>query len=113
MNLDGEFNSGDLLVIFQAGEFEDDVIGNSTWATGDWNGDADFDTGDLVFAFRDGGYERGPRRLVAMVPEPSGFILVMLAAVCCMIDVRKSATEFRVRHSRALSFKPLEYTDRR
>lgn len=59
-NLDGEFNSGDLIAVFQSGEYEDDLVGNSTWFTGDWNGDGEFDTSDFIAAFQDGGYEKGP-----------------------------------------------------
>jgi hypothetical protein len=55
-NLDGVFNSRDLVVIFQAGEYEDAALGNSTWAEGDWNCDGDFTTADLVLAFQRGGY---------------------------------------------------------
>ena len=44
-NLDGEFNSGDLIAVFQAGQYEDAEAMNSTWATGDWNGDQEFATG--------------------------------------------------------------------
>ena len=66
-NLDGEFASSDLVNIFLAGEYEDDIEGNSTWAEGDWNSDADFTSSDLVLAFVEGGYEQGPR---AAVPEP-------------------------------------------
>lgn len=70
-NLDGEFNSNDFVVVFTAGEYEDGIEGNSTWATGDWNGDGDFTSNDFVAAFQDGGYEKGP--IVAKaVPEPSG-----------------------------------------
>ncbi|MCA9149353.1 MAG: dockerin type I repeat-containing protein [Planctomycetales bacterium] len=57
VNLDGHFNSSDLVRIFQAGEYEDDIVGNSTWRTGDWNGDGDFTTQDLVIAFANRGYE--------------------------------------------------------
>ena len=73
-NLDGEFNSSDLVTIFRAAEYEDDVDGNSTWAEGDWNGDGDFNTSDLVAAFASGGFEQGPRGgpAVATVPEPCG-----------------------------------------
>ena len=67
-NLDGEFSSTDFVLVFQAGEYEDGVAGNSTWAEGDWNGDGDFDTSDFVGAFQAGGYERGPRQVIA-VPE--------------------------------------------
>ncbi|MCA9198747.1 MAG: beta-propeller domain-containing protein, partial [Planctomycetales bacterium] len=55
-NLDGRFDSGDLVLAFQAGEYEDDVAGNSTWSDGDWNGDLEFSTADLVLAFQQGHY---------------------------------------------------------
>jgi hypothetical protein len=73
--LDGQFDSGDLVEVFTAGQYEDGIAGNSTWATGDWNGDGEFDTGDLVAAFQDGGFEAGQRTAVAAVPEPSALIL--------------------------------------
>jgi hypothetical protein len=60
-NLDGRFNSQDLVAAFQVGEYEDDVPGNSTWAEGDWNGDGDFSTSDLVAAFQHGGYSAAAR----------------------------------------------------
>ena len=82
-NLDGLFNSSDLVDVFRANEYEDALVGNSVWATGDWTGDAEFDSGDLVAAFREGGYEQGRRG--AIVPEPStwfgcliGFLLIAL-----------------------------------
>jgi hypothetical protein len=52
----GVFDSGDLIVVFQAGQYEDDVPGNSTWSEGDWNNDGDFDTADLIVAFQQGKY---------------------------------------------------------
>lgn len=55
-NLDSRFDSADLITIFQAGQFEDAIAGNSTWSQGDWDGDGDFTTSDLVFAFQMGGY---------------------------------------------------------
>ena len=55
-NRDGVFNSSDLVAVFQAGEFEDGVRGNSTWGEGDWNGDGEFDTSDLIVAFQQGNY---------------------------------------------------------
>ena len=70
-NLDGEFNSADLVNIFAAGEYEDAIERNSTWATGDWSGNGEFDSADLVLAFQDGGYELGPREAVRSVPEPN------------------------------------------
>ena len=78
-NLDGDFNSTDLVKVFAAGEYEDAVSRNSTWATGDWTGDAEFDSSDFVFAFQDGGYEQ----LAAFraVPEPCSITLLLIALV--------------------------------
>jgi hypothetical protein len=75
--LDGQFGSSDLVSVFQAGQYEDSIAGNSTWSTGDWNGDADFDSGDLVLAFQDGGYEKGPLP-ATQVPEPTSLVLCMM-----------------------------------
>jgi hypothetical protein len=60
-NLDGSFDSGDLVFIFQAGHYEDNVPANSGWATGDWNCDGDFTSSDLVVAFQAGGYVAAAR----------------------------------------------------
>jgi hypothetical protein len=51
-NLDGEFNRSDLVALLQAGQYEDSVLGNSTWSTGDWNADGEFDRADLVCTSR-------------------------------------------------------------
>ncbi|MEZ6116713.1 MAG: FG-GAP-like repeat-containing protein [Pirellulaceae bacterium] len=61
-NLDGIFNSADLVQVFQANEYEDDVDANSTWAEGDWNGDGEFSSADLTFVFSRGGYEQSAVR---------------------------------------------------
>ncbi|MEZ6119682.1 MAG: hypothetical protein R3C28_24375 [Pirellulaceae bacterium] len=79
-NLDGEFNSADLVNIFAAGEYEDDIDGNSTWATGDWSGNGEFDSADLVLAFQDGGYELGPREAVRTCLNQT--VLSCRACVC-------------------------------
>jgi hypothetical protein len=55
-NLDGGFDSQDLVRVFQTGEYEDGTLGNSSWAEGDWNGDGEFDSRDLVRAFQAGSY---------------------------------------------------------
>jgi hypothetical protein len=55
-NLDGLFNSSDLVLIFAAGQYEDPLVGNSTWETGDWNCDGDFTSSDLVFALQNSEY---------------------------------------------------------
>ena len=57
-NRDGVFDSSDLVLVFQANEFEDAIAGNSTFEEGDWNGDGDFDTGDLVHAFQAGHFQK-------------------------------------------------------
>ena len=55
-NLDGIFNPSDLVQVFQRGEYEDTIVGNSTWSDGDWNCDGEFSTTDLVLALQAGGY---------------------------------------------------------
>jgi hypothetical protein len=75
-NLDGEFSSSDLVVVFQAGRYETGAAAN--WAQGDFTGDMLFNTADLVAAFQDGGFEQGPRGAVSAVPEPSGLLLLSL-----------------------------------
>lgn len=80
-NFDGEFNSGDFVKVFTAGQYEDTIVGNSVWETGDWNTDTEFNSGDFVVAFQAGGYELGPRAAVNAVPEPSSMLLVLTAAL--------------------------------
>ena len=75
---DGRFDSGDLMAVFSHGEYEDDILCNSTPREGDWNGDLIFSSSDLVTAFTDGGYESGPRAAVAAVPEPSSLVLLLI-----------------------------------
>ncbi|MCA9212474.1 MAG: hypothetical protein KDB27_05385 [Planctomycetales bacterium] len=65
-NLDGAFDSGDLVRVFASGEYEDNVDGNSTWEDGDWNGDGDFDSSDLIVAFVGGYYNLGPVKVVPL-----------------------------------------------
>ena len=79
-NLDGLFNSADLVNVFQAGLYEDGILWNATWGTGDWNGDAEFNSADLVRALQDGGYERGSIGSASVVPEPSSLLLAIAAA---------------------------------
>ena len=80
-NLDGEFNSGDLVAVFQAGEYEDVEEYNSGWATGDWNGDGVFDSSDLVVAFQDGGYEKGSSRRLRMYQSRRAYSSQRLACL--------------------------------
>ena len=60
-NVDGFFDSNDLIQVFQIGEYEDDIAGNSRWSEGDWNCDGDFDSNDLVTAFQAGTYSLNSR----------------------------------------------------
>jgi hypothetical protein len=81
-NLDGQFSTTDLVVVFQAGEYEDLVAGNSSWSEGDWDGDGEFSTRDLVWAFQSAGFELGPRAAVDAVPEPSaGLVLTFCVGI--------------------------------
>jgi hypothetical protein len=82
-NLDGDFDTSDLVSVFQASEYEDAVNNNSTWAEGDWNADGDFSSADIVVAFVDGGYEQGPRNTANAVPEPSTSML----RIICLIGI--------------------------
>ncbi len=56
-NLDGAFDTADLVVVLQAGLYESQSSTAAHWSTGDWNCDGRFDTGDFVFAFQYGVYE--------------------------------------------------------
>jgi uncharacterized membrane protein len=96
-NLDGEFNSRDLVSILAAGEYEDEMELNSTWSTGDWNGDGEFSSSDLVLAFDDGGYERGPRRAIQVVPEPAAAMLSPVACICVAFCTRRRQCNSRRR----------------
>ena len=60
LNQDGQFGSDDLVIAFQAGEYEDGIPQNSTLDEGDFNGDGDFDSNDLVDAFKAGNYQDSP-----------------------------------------------------
>ena len=93
-NLDGEFNSGDLVAVFAAGEYTDDLTYNSGWASGDWDGDGDFTSSDVMLAFQDGGYELGPRVAANAVPEPASF--VMLVAGLIGIAIRRRSVSHQL-----------------
>ncbi len=86
-NLDSEFNTGDLVQVLEAGEYETQQ--EAGWSEGDWNGDGVFDTGDLVKALEGGGYEMGPREPIA-VPEPSAVALLISGALIAFCRRRES-----------------------
>jgi hypothetical protein len=79
-NLDGQFNSTDLVIVFQAGLYEDSIAGNATWASGDWNGNGDFGSSDLVLAFLSISQKEG-QPAASSVPEPSGLTLFVLGII--------------------------------
>ncbi len=86
-NLDGQFDTHDMVMVFQTNEYEDGLLENSRWSTGDWNGDYEFDSSDMVLAFQDGGYEQGQRASHA-VPEPTGF--GWIGGVALLLILRRS-----------------------
>ena len=73
-NLDGQFNSGDMVLAFTAGKYE--ISEEAGWAEGDWNADGVFSSSDMVTAFADGGYGQGPRMDAVAVPEPTSSCLL-------------------------------------
>jgi hypothetical protein len=80
-NLDGVFNSSDLINVFAAREYEDAIEHNSTWSSGDWDGNLEFESSDLIAAFQDGGYENGPRENSHNVPEPTPFLFYSVTLI--------------------------------
>lgn len=86
-NLSGEFNSSDLVQVFQRAKYE---TGESAgWGDGDWDGDGVFASGDLVLAFQSGGYEQGQRP--AVIPEPSSLVLMLGLFVGILGHCRRGA----------------------
>jgi hypothetical protein len=83
-DLNGVFDSSDLVTVLASGTYEADV--NSVWTTGDFNGDGRTNSTDLVAALADGGYELGPRAAAAVsaVPEPAGLTVAMLLLMALM-----------------------------
>ncbi|MCA9170296.1 MAG: lamin tail domain-containing protein, partial [Planctomycetales bacterium] len=67
VNLDGRFDSHDLVLLFVAGKFEDAVASNSLYREGDFNLDGDFTTADLTFALQQGEYDSGAEAQVAAI----------------------------------------------
>jgi hypothetical protein len=65
-NLDGAFNSSDLVQVFQAGKYES--LLDAEWGEGDWNFDGLFDSKDLVGALQQGAYLGGPAAAQKAIP---------------------------------------------
>lgn len=77
-NMDGVFDSSDLLAVFQWGLYEDQQLWNAQWASGDWNADREFDSGDMLLAFQAGSYNQGA---VSVIPEPSALVLFLVGTL--------------------------------
>jgi hypothetical protein len=77
-DLDGEFNSSDMVQVFVQGKYE--TLEAAGWEAGDWNGNNLFDSSDMVVAFVGGGYEKGPKpnAAVSAVPEPGAIVLLAI-----------------------------------
>lgn len=86
-DVNGRFDSGDLTLVFQAGQYEDLIPENSFWADGDWTADGEFASDDLIAAFQSGAYEQTAAR-VAAVPEPSGVILGIVTLLSAIGPLR-------------------------
>ncbi|MCA9217812.1 MAG: PEP-CTERM sorting domain-containing protein [Planctomycetales bacterium] len=80
-NLDGNFDSSDLVQVFQYSQYENGRRGQ-TWETGDWNGDELFDSSDLIRAFQTGRYEK--QSDILAIPEPTTLLPVLLAFGWCV-----------------------------
>jgi hypothetical protein len=75
-NLNRVFDSNDLIDALAAGQYNDGITGNSTWDTGDWNGDGEFDSDDLLLAAQWGGYEGAP-----IAPRATQVAALAMAAI--------------------------------
>ena len=78
-NLDGEFNSIDVIDVLAELTYENGAP--AVWTSGDWNGDGFFTSDDTIEALADNGYEKGPRADVASIPEPSSLLLIGLGCL--------------------------------
>ena len=90
-DLDGVFDSNDMVQVFVAGEYEDGIPGNSTWAEGDFGGDGEFDSDDMVLAFQTGAYEKG--KSASAVPEPGSWLLSLFALVAIAHRTKSSTVQ--------------------
>lgn len=77
-NLDGSFDSGDFVTVFQGGKYEG--ADAASWMEGDFSGDALFDSSDLTLALSLGAYEEGVAAIG--VPEVSLSPCWLILLVC-------------------------------
>lgn len=90
-NLDGEFNSRDLIAVFTTNKFETGA--SALWEDGDWNGDQMFSTSDFIAAFADGGFESGPKLAFSVVPEPIAVEMFLFGLMLVVRRCQITATE--------------------
>lgn len=82
-NLDGAFDSSDLVRVFAGGKYERPEAAG--WSEGDWDGNGLFESSDLILALAQGIYEREPSRGES-VPEATP----TLPMFCCLIHFVRS-----------------------
>ncbi len=82
-NLDGVFDSVDLIKVFQGGMFE--TTNRAYWSSGDWNGDRRFNSSDLVAALQAGKYKFAS----TAVPEPATGGVLVVALIATVIRARR------------------------
>ena len=87
-DLDGEFNSSDMVQVFSAGKYE--TKENAGWSEGDWDGSGVFDSDDMVTAFVDGGYERVASQIRSAVPELAGNLLLLMGLLSLATHFRRT-----------------------
>lgn len=80
-NRDLSFDEDDIMQILTTSKYGTGEP--AIWDEGDWNGDGVFDQKDIIVALSTGRYLSGPYAAsgpeVFAVPEPSGFLLLIIA----------------------------------
>jgi hypothetical protein len=108
-NLDGEFNSADLVQVLASDEYRDTKQRNSTWSTGDFDGDREFDQQDIRYAWQESGdvFERGSRVSAIPVPESvmGGVQMTVLWVILSGFPLPFRPCRFRVRRHQGLAFR--------
>ncbi len=101
VNLDGIFDSSDLIQLFQQVAYESGEL--ALWTQGDWNGDCKFDSGDLLVAFQAGCYQSeslfatacggpvddGAETSFVSIPEPTATCLLAWGAFWLIPRLRR------------------------
>lgn len=80
-DLNGQFDSDDFVTVMIAGEYNDLLPLNSTWADGDWNCDGEFDDADFVRAFIYGRYATADRLAASVASSQRPQSILLAAAI--------------------------------